>query len=102
MRAGPVGADFVGGFEGSDEMVSIGARRVAYAKIVNNKAEDDVSGVVAPESRHEGNRTIAVGSQKGNELIVGEAAGLGKAIHSAANFNVYVSVVKERTQVTHR
>lgn len=40
-----------------------------------------------------------MGSQKGDDLIVGEAAGMGETVHSTANFNVDVPVVKEQQGV---
>jgi hypothetical protein len=40
--AGPIKTDFIGGLEGGDEMIGVGARRVADAEVVDNEAEDVV------------------------------------------------------------
>ncbi len=42
-------------------MVGISARCIANTKIVNNQAEDDVFGVMTPQTRSERNWAISMG-----------------------------------------
>ena len=80
-------------------MVGIGARRVANAKIIDDQTEDNVFGVVTPEAGRERRWAVAVRREKRIELVVGEAASLGKTVHPAANLDEYVTVVEQRPQI---
>lgn len=73
---------------------SASSRDVAHAKVINSEAEYDVTCVVAPETGCQRNGTITMGGQNINELVVGKAARLWEAVHSASDLDVDIAVVK--------
>lgn len=95
----PVETDLIVFAEGGNEMFGVGSVGVAHAEVVDDEAEDGVAGGMAPEAMSEGARCIAVGGEVGDKLVVGEAACLGKAVHSATDFDVDEAIVEEGFQV---
>ena len=80
-------------------MVSIRAVGITNAKIVDDETENNVTCGVFSKARCQLARFVAVGLEKGDELIVGKASGLWQAVHAASYFDVDVSVVKEWCEV---
>jgi len=62
-----------------------------YPKIVDDEAENNTSPDVTPEARSVLALVVALFGQSLFEELVGNDAGLGEAIHSFSNFNVYPS-----------
>jgi hypothetical protein len=77
-------------------MIRVGARRITFAEVVDDEAEDDVFCGVSPESGRERYGVIPMWGKEGDELIIGQAAGLWKAVHTTSNFDVDKIVVNER------
>ncbi len=61
---------------------------IFYAKVINNEAELDGTPFVAPEARGGFRFIVAFSKKARSEEIVGQDAGLGKAIAALANFKV--------------
>jgi hypothetical protein len=74
--------------ENVQKVVEVFYSNVFYAKVIHDEAELDRTPFVAPETRGGFNFIIAFSEKAGSEEIVGEDAGLGKAIAAAANFEV--------------
>jgi len=74
-------------------MVDVFVGDVFDTEIVDDERESDGTAIVFPESGSDSARGVAVGSKEFAEIIIGNAAGLGKTIHAAANLNAHVSVV---------
>jgi hypothetical protein len=92
--SGPIGAYLVGTLKGGDKMLGVGSRSVPDAEVVDDKAEDNVFGVVSPQPGRERNGAVAVWCQKRDELVVGETPGLWETVHSAPDFHVHVPIVE--------
>ena len=60
-------------------------------KIVDDKAENNILPDVTPEARGVLTLVVALCRQLLFEELVGDDAGLGEAVHSFSNFNVYPS-----------
>ena len=85
---GHVALDPVIFLENIKEVVEVFNSNIFYPKVINNETELDGTPFVVPETRG-GFRFIVTFSKKvGLEEIVGQNAGLGKAIAVLANFKV--------------
>ena len=65
---------------------------VAYAKIVDNKAENNVSCCVLPKACCVLDWVVAKSCQVFNQLVVRKSASLWETTHSLPNFDQYISV----------
>jgi hypothetical protein len=88
----PVGGNGVKVLQGIDEMVGIVFANIFDAKVVDDEAEGDVAALVSPKAGGARRWGVAVFGEVGLESNVGEEAGLFKAVHAFANFNVHPSV----------
>ncbi len=61
---------------------------IFHTKVIYNEAELDGTPFVAPEARGGFSFIIAFGKKAGSEEVVGQNAGLGRAIAASANFEV--------------
>jgi hypothetical protein len=69
-------------------MVEVFKPNILNPKVINSETELDGTPFVAPEARSEFGFVISFSKKAGSEEIVGENAGLGKAITSLANSEV--------------
>lgn len=80
-------------------MVGVGAVDVPDSEVINDETENEVAGLVMPKARCQLAQFVTVRCEEGNELIVGDAAGLWKTVHAALYLDVYEPIVRERFQV---
>ena len=73
--------------EAVDEMFGVFAAHVFDAEVINNQRESDGASAVAEETGCAGCGKVAVGGEMFGEAVVGENAGLGKAIHAFLDFD---------------
>ena len=85
--AGPFSGDRVKFLETVDEMFGMFAAHVFYAEVVNNQRESNGASAVAEETGCAGCGKVAVGGKMFGEAVVGENAGLGKAVHAFLYFD---------------
>jgi hypothetical protein len=88
----PVGGNGVKVLQGIDKMVGIVFANIFDAKVVNDEAEGDVTALVSPKAGGARRWGVAVYGEVGLESNVGKEAGLFKAVHAFANFNVHPPV----------
>ncbi len=82
------------------EVVEVFDSHTFHAKVIYNEAELDGTPFVAPEAMGGFSFIIAFSKEAGSEEVVGQNAGLGKAIAAAANFKVDPTIaVSTRTLV---
>ena len=93
--AGPVGGDGVLCLESVDEMLCVFGADVFDAEVVDDECESDWSSGVAEETRRVFCGGVAVLGEMFLEAVVGENAGLRKAVHAFANLDHYHVVVDE-------
>ncbi len=86
--SGHVALDPVEFLENVQEVVEVFNSNIFYTKVIYNEAELSGMPFVAPEARGGFSFIIAFSKKAGSEEIVGENAGLGKAIAASANFEV--------------
>ncbi len=86
--SGHVELDPVEFLENLQEVIEVFDSDVFDTKVIHDEAELDGSPFVAPETRGGFNFIKAFREKAGSEEIVGENAGLGKTIATAANFEV--------------
>ncbi len=83
-----VALDPVEFLENIQEVVEVFDSNIFHTNLIYNEAELDGTPFVVPEARGGFSFIIAFSKKAGSEEIVGQNAGLGKAIASAANFEV--------------
>ncbi len=88
LISGHVELDPVEFFENVQEVVEVFDSNIFYTKVVYNEAELDGMLFVAPEARSGFSFIVAFSKKAESEEIVGQNAGLGKAIAALANFEV--------------
>jgi hypothetical protein len=74
------------------EVVEVFNSNIFYPKVIYDEAELDGTPFVAPETRGEFSFIVAFSKKARSEEIVGQDAGLGKAISALANFEVDATV----------
>ncbi len=74
--------------ENVQEVVEVFDSNIFHTKVIYNEAALDGTPFVAPEARGGFSFIIAFSKKAGSKEIVGQNAGLGKAIAAAANFKV--------------
>jgi len=74
---------------------SVGFVGVSDGKVVHNQGASDVAAVILPETRCERTGMVPKGLEKGLQLVIGKFASLWEAIHSAADFDIDVTIVDE-------
>ena len=95
----PVFGDFVELVEGEQQVVHVGFVGVFNTEVVDHKGEGKGAGGVFPQAGSERNRCVPMRCQVLDEAVVGDAAGLGKAVHAFPNFDVDVSIVDKGGEV---
>jgi hypothetical protein len=75
-------------FEKIKEVVEVFDSNIFYPEVIYNEAELDGTPFVAPETRGGFSFIVAFGKKARSEEIIGQDAGLGKAIAALANFEV--------------
>jgi hypothetical protein len=88
LISGHVALDPVKFLENVQEVVEVFDSNIFHTKVIYNEAELDGTPFVAPEARGGFSFIIALCKKAGSEEIVGQNAGLGKAIAAAADFKV--------------
>ena len=89
LISGHVALDSVEFLENIKEVVEVFNSNIFYTKVINNEAELDGTPIVMPEARGGFSFIVVTFSKKaGSEEIVGQDAGLGKAIAALAKFEV--------------
>ena len=79
-------------------MLHVGHAGHFDAKVVNDKAEGDVTPHVMPQSRHVLTLIVASDGKAFLEKFVPEDAGLWEPIHTLSNFVIYPSCWMESTR----
>ena len=72
---------------------------VFYSKVVDDEGESDGSRSVSKEAGSVGSGDVAVGAEVLGKALIGEDAGLRKAVHAFADFGHDVVVVDEGSQL---
>ena len=80
-------------------MLGIGLVDIFDTEIINHEGERKGAGGMGPQARRDGYRGIAVRREELDETIIGEASGLGQAVHALSNFDVDMTVVNELGEV---
>ena len=76
-------------------MLGMFAADVLDAEVINHKGEENGARFMAEEAGGVFTLVVAVFGKVGNEGVVGDAAGLGEAIHAFVDFDVNVTFVDE-------
>ena len=92
VGTGPVFGEGILGGEGGKEMIGVWLREEFNTEIINRESERSASIDVAPEARSMFNREVAIRGEVLSELFVREDGGFFEAIHTLADFDVYISL----------
>ena len=76
-------------------MFCIGNVGVFDAKVIYHQSKDKVTVEVLPEASGDRHGDIAMGEQEFGKAVIGNASGLGEAVHALADFNEDVAIVLE-------
>ena len=76
LSAGPIFADSIQLFQCSYQMFGIGSVGVFDTKIIDDKCEHQITGVMLPQSGGNGNRGITMWGEECSEAVTGNSAGL--------------------------
>ena len=80
-------------------MINILLVGVLDSKIVDNEGEGEWACIVFPKAGREGHGCVTVGRQMFYKMVIGNASGLGEAVHPFSDFDVDVTVVDEGTEI---
>ena len=72
---------------------------VFHSEVIHNEAEGNGASFVGEEAGDSFGLVVAVLGEIGDEDIVGNAAGLGEAVHAFADLNIDIAVADEGFKV---
>ena len=72
---------------------------VSNSEVVHDQGEMDIPGGVAPQARGERARVVPMWEEQLLEVIIGNAASLGKAVHTLADFHIDMAFVDETVEL---
>ena len=93
LGSSPISGDGVFGTKDGFKVRGMFFAHVLYAKIIDDEAEGDGARVMLEETWYVFGLDVTVSGKVGNEFIIGNAAGLWKAVHAFLYFDTYKSLV---------
>jgi len=97
--AGPVSGHLVFGPDDRGEVFGMFSAHILDTKVIDDKAEGDGTGDMCEQAWGVFRLDVTMFSEVGDEFLIGDASGLGQAIHAFGDFNVDIILVHKGCKI---